>query len=97
MIRGLRGENGALWQAGVKIVYELCSDWNRDPEETIRRFKKGNENEWLASVLPSKGRISFYQACEYLQEKELYQTYQLGLRICPWAGYPLQNASLQVL
>jgi hypothetical protein len=27
MIRGLRGENGALWQAGVKIVYELCSDW----------------------------------------------------------------------
>ena len=58
MIRGLRGENGALWQAGVKIVYELCSDWNRDPEETIRRFKKGNENEWLASVLPSKGRIS---------------------------------------
>lgn len=76
MIRGLRGENGALWQAGVKIVYELCSDWNRDPEETIRRFKKGNENEWLASVLPSKGRISFYQVCEYLQEKELYQTYQ---------------------
>ena len=55
MIRGLRGENGALWQAGVKIVYELCSDWNRDPEETIHRFKKGNENEWLASVLPSKG------------------------------------------
>ena len=76
MIRGLRGENGALWQAGVKIVYELCSDWNRDREETIRRFKKGNENEWLASVLPGKGRISFYQVCEYLQEKELYQTYQ---------------------
>ena len=77
---------------GVKIVYELCSDWNRDPEETIRRFKKGNENEWLASVLPSKGRISFHQACEYLQEKGALSDVSMGLRICPWAGYPLQNA-----
>lgn len=76
MIRSLPGQDGALRQAELKTVYALCSAWNREPEETIRRFKKGNENEWLASVIPVKGRISFFQVCEYLQEKELYQTYQ---------------------
>ena len=76
MIRSLPGQDGALRQAKLKTVYALCSAWNREPEETIRRFKKGNENEWLASVIPGKGRISFFQVCEYLQEKELYQTYQ---------------------
>ena len=57
-------------------MYALCSAWNREPEETIRRFKKGNENEWLVSVIPGKGRIYFSHVCEYLQETELYQTYQ---------------------
>lgn len=57
-------------------MYALCSAWNREPEETIRRFKKGNENEWLVSVIPGKGRIYFSHVCEYMQETELYQTYQ---------------------
>ena len=76
MIRSLPGQDGALRQAKLKTVYALCSAWNREPEETIRRFKKGNENEWLVSVIPGKGRIYFSHVCEYLQEKELYQTYQ---------------------
>lgn len=54
-------------------MYALCSAWNREPEETIRRFKKGNENEWLVSVIPGKGRIYFSHVCEYMQETELYQ------------------------
>ena len=76
MIRSLPGQDGALRQAKLKTVYALCSAWNREPEETIRRFKKGNENEWLVSVIPGKGRIYFSHVCEYLQETELYQTYQ---------------------
>lgn len=76
MIRSLPDQDGALRQAGLKTVYALCSAWNREPEETIRRFKKGNENEWLASVIPVKGRIYFSHVCEYLQETELHQTYQ---------------------
>lgn len=76
MIRNLPGQDGALRQAKLKTVYALCSAWNREPEETIRRFKKGNENEWLVSVIPGKGRIYFSHVCEYLQETELYQTYQ---------------------
>lgn len=76
MIRSLPGQDGALRQAKLKTVYALCSAWNREPEETIRRFKKGNENEWLVSVIPGKGRIYFSHVCEYLQETELYHTYQ---------------------
>ena len=76
MIRSLPGQDGALRQAKLKTVYALCSAWNREPEETIRRFKKGNENEWLVSVIPGKGRIYFSHVCEYMQETELYQTYQ---------------------
>ena len=76
MIRSLPGQDVALRQAKLKTVYALCSAWNREPEETIRRFKKGNENEWLVSVIPGKGRIYFSHVCEYLQETELYQTYQ---------------------
>ena len=34
------GQDGALRQAKLKTVYALCSAWNREPEETIRRFKK---------------------------------------------------------
>ena len=71
MIRSLPGQDGALRQAKLKTVYALCSAWNREPEETIRRFKKGNENEWLVSVIPGKGRIYFSHVCEYLQETDL--------------------------
>ena len=63
MIRSLPGQDGALRQAKLKTVYALCSAWNREPEETIRRFKKGNENEWLVSVIPGNGRIYFSHVC----------------------------------
>ena len=97
MIRSLPGQDGALRQAKLKTVYALCSAWNREPEETIRRFKKGNENEWLVSVIPGKGRIYFSHVCEYLQETRALSDVSMGLRVCPRAGYPLQNASLHIL
>lgn len=76
MIRSLSDLDKESQQKIYDAVHELCREWNRDPEETVQRFKKGNENEWLASLLPGRRRISFSQVCEYLQEDELYNAYR---------------------
>lgn len=75
VIRSLSSRDRDLSQEELDIVQKLCRKWDRDPEETLQRFKKGNENGWLASVIPSK-RISFFQVCKYLQEEALYKDYE---------------------
>lgn len=75
MIRGLSGRDGKIEQKRLDAIYELCRKWGRDPEETVRRFKRGNENEWLTSLLTGR-RIGFFHVCQYLQEDKLYKDYQ---------------------
>lgn len=75
MICSFSGWDEEQKQEGLKRAQELCRAWGRDPEKTVRRFARGNENEWLTSVLPGR-RASFFQVCEYLGEHELYQAYK---------------------
>ena len=76
LIRSLSGWDEELRQKGLEAVSALCEEWERDPAETIRRFKKGRENDWLAPVFPNQKRITFFHICEYLEDKELHAAYQ---------------------
>jgi len=52
-----------------------CDDRNRNYSEVYDRFIKGNEHEWLSSVIAKK-RITFRDACEYLGEVDVYHDFQ---------------------
>lgn len=46
-----------------------------DFQEICHKFDTKNANKWLSDVIP-KSKITFHDACNYLNEPELYRDYQ---------------------
>ena len=54
---------------------KLCQVLEMDREEFTERYGKGNERQWLAELMGKK-RVSFRDACEYLECPYIYEDFQ---------------------
>ncbi|EAC3243345.1 hypothetical protein ACR87_09245, partial [Listeria monocytogenes] len=58
-----------------EILNNILKELYDGNEDIQSRFKKGNTNIWLSTVIAKKN-ITFRDACEYLEEDYLYKDFQ---------------------
>lgn len=71
----LKKHDGINREKILKAVQQYCKDENYNYEEVENRFISGNENAWLSSIILKK-RVTFRDACDYLQEPHIYNDFQ---------------------
>ncbi|EAC5507218.1 DUF5677 domain-containing protein [Listeria monocytogenes] len=71
LINGSKRYDDGTREILINTLKELY-DGNEDMQS---RFKKGNTNNWLSTVIAKKN-ITFRDACEYLEEDYLYKDFQ---------------------
>lgn len=59
----------------INSIKSFCLLKNIDYTEAHEKYSKKNENSWLARVI-NKKRITFRDACNYLDESEIYDDFQ---------------------
>lgn len=57
------------------IVAGICQTLELDRRECCARLKKGRQNGWLSEIV-GKNRVTFWDACKYLGEPEIYDDFQ---------------------
>ena len=57
------------------LIKTCCTTFGRDFAQVYQKFYKKGENRWLSAVIDKK-RITFHDACEYLERPEIYDDFQ---------------------
>jgi len=76
LIRGANKYGDGNKDKVLSPLEQCCQSMGIDYADAYHRFyKAGNENSWLSSVI-HKSRISFHDACKYLDEVDVYGDFQ---------------------
>lgn len=74
-IRVTREMDNDSRDAFLELVRKCCVGAELEPEEIIKRFSKGGENDWLFELIPKK-RITFRDVCDHLEDADLYDDFR---------------------